>query len=98
MKHRMTTSDNEWQRVRTSSTTSDNEWQRATMNENEWQRMATSGTTNDNEWHSEWKRMKENNEGLFIGVGDLARLGGLAYLGEISPSLRNSYKNIICSY
>ena len=30
--------------------------------------------------------------------GDLARLGGLARLGEISPSLRNSYKNIICPY
>ena len=26
--------------------------------------------------------------------GELARLGGLARLGEISPSLRNSYKNI----
>ena len=30
--------------------------------------------------------------------GELARLGGLARLGEISPSLRNSYKNIMCSY
>ena len=26
--------------------------------------------------------------------GELARLGGPARLGEISPSLRNSYKNI----
>ena len=26
--------------------------------------------------------------------GELARLGRLARLGEISPSLRNSYKNI----
>ena len=30
--------------------------------------------------------------------GELARLGGLARLGEISPSLRNAYKNIMCSY
>ena len=29
--------------------------------------------------------------------GEMARLGGLAHLGEISPSLRNSYKNV-CSY
>ena len=38
---RMTTSDNEWQRVITSGTTSDNEWynewQRITMIDNEWQ-------------------------------------------------------------
>ena len=27
--------------------------------------------------------------------GELARLGGMAHLGEISSSLRNSYKNII---
>ena len=30
--------------------------------------------------------------------GELAQLGGLARLVEISPSLRNSYKNIMCSY
>ena len=30
--------------------------------------------------------------------GELARLGGLARLSEISPSLRKSYKNIMCSY
>ena len=30
--------------------------------------------------------------------GELARLSGLARLSEISPSLRNSYKNIMCSY
>ena len=30
--------------------------------------------------------------------GELARLGGLARLGEISRSLRNSYKNKMCSY
>ena len=29
---------------------------------------------------------------------ELARLGGLARLGEIPPSLRNSYKNIMCSH
>ena len=30
--------------------------------------------------------------------GELARLGGLARVSEISPSLRNFYKNIKCSY
>ena len=30
--------------------------------------------------------------------GELARLGGLARLGEISHFLRNSYKNTMCSY
>ena len=30
--------------------------------------------------------------------GELARLGGLARPSDISPSLRNSYKNIMCSY
>ena len=30
--------------------------------------------------------------------GELARLGGLAHLGEILPSLRNSFKNRMCSY
>ena len=30
--------------------------------------------------------------------GEPARLGGLAPLSEISPFLRNSYKNIMCSY
>ena len=29
---------------------------------------------------------------------ELAHLGGLARLSQISPSLRNSYKNIMCSY
>ena len=29
--------------------------------------------------------------------GKLARVGGLAHLSEISLSLRNSYKNIMCS-
>ena len=51
MVHRVTTSDNEWQRavqrvqrVTTSDTTSDNEWY------NEWQRVTTSGATSDKEW------------------------------------------------
>ena len=35
--------------------------------------------------------------GCLYGDG-LARLGGLAHLSEISPSLGNSYKNIKCSY
>ena len=30
--------------------------------------------------------------------GVLAQLGGLANLGQTSPSLRNSYTNIMCSY
>ena len=30
--------------------------------------------------------------------GKLARLGGLAHQDKISRSLRNSYKNIMCSY
>ena len=34
------------------------------------------------------------SKGLFINGGAPARLGGLAHLGEISPSLRN----IICLY
>ena len=40
MVQRVTTNDNDWQRITTNSTTSDNEWY------NEWQRM----TTSDNEW------------------------------------------------
>ena len=66
MVHRVTTSDNEWQRVTTSGTTSDNERQRVTTSgitshnewqqwqrmatSDEWQRMTTSGTTSDNGW------------------------------------------------
>ena len=30
--------------------------------------------------------------------GELARLAGLARLSEILPSLRNSYKNLMCLY
>ena len=61
----------EWQRVTTSSTTSDNEWQRVKTNVNEWykewQRVTTSGRTSDNkwqrvktnvnEWYKEWQRV-----------------------------------------
>ena len=39
--HRVTTSDNECQRVTTSGTTSDNEWY------NKWQRVTASNTTSD---------------------------------------------------
>ena len=53
VKHRMTTSDNEWQRARTSSTTSDNEWERVTKNDNEWY----------NEWQWVAQRMKANERG-----------------------------------
>ena len=38
---------------------------------------------------------------LFRGFsygGELAQLGGLAHLGEISPSLRNYHKNMLCSF
>ena len=45
-----TTSDNEWQWVRTSGTTSDSEWLRVTTYDNEWQRVTTSDTTSDNKW------------------------------------------------
>ena len=71
MVHRVTKSDNEWQRVTMSGTTSDNEWQRVTTSGttsgNEWQRV----TTNDNELQqvvqqmtmseNEWQRVTTNN-------------------------------------
>ena len=54
-----TTSDNQWQRVKTFGRTIDNEWQRVTTsgttNENEWQRMAVSDSEGE-QWYSEWKR------------------------------------------
>ena len=62
MIHRLTTSDNEWQRVTTSGTTSDNEWQQVTTSgttsDNEWQRVTTSGTTSDKEW--KWVTKSDN--------------------------------------
>ena len=45
----------------------------------------------------DWKLARKPLRGYSYG-GELARLGGLAHLSEISPSLRNSYKNIMCSY
>ena len=45
-----TTSDNEWQWVRTSGTTSDSEWLRVTTYDNEWQRVIQQVTINGNEW------------------------------------------------
>ena len=53
MIHRVTASDNKWQRV----------VQRVTTNDSEWQRMTTSGTTSDNERQrviirdNEWQRV-----------------------------------------
>ena len=62
MVHRVTTSDNKWQRLTTSGTTSDNEWQRVTTSgttsDNEWQRVTTSGTTSDKEW--KWVTKSDN--------------------------------------
>ena len=53
MVHRVTTSDNERQRMTTNGTTNDNDWQlvttSGTANDNEWQWMTTSGTTGENE-------------------------------------------------
>ena len=43
--HRVTSNDNEWQRMTTSCAT----------NDNESQRMTSSSTTNDNEWYNYWK-------------------------------------------
>ena len=47
MVHRVTSNDNEWQRMTTSGTTNDNKWY------NEWQRV----TTSDIEWYNEWQRV-----------------------------------------
>ena len=44
-----------------------------------------------------WYEQEQYLRGCSYG-GELARLSELAHLGEISPSLRNSYKNIMCSY
>ena len=44
-----------------------------------------------------WYEQEQYVRGCSYG-GELARLSGLAHLGEISPSLRNSYKNMMCSY
>ena len=59
--HRVTTNDNEWQRVTMSGTTSDNEWQRVTTigttSDNEWYNEWQWMTTSDNEWYNEWQRV-----------------------------------------
>ena len=60
MLQRITTGDNEWQRMIMSDKSSDNEWQRKTTSDNqpvtksdknfnEWQRMTGNGTTTKNE-------------------------------------------------
>ena len=54
MVHRVTTSENEWQRVTTSGTTSYNEWY------NEW-RVIQRVTTSDNEWYNKWQRVTTSN-------------------------------------
>ena len=52
----MTTSDKEWQQMKTSGTTNDNEWynewQQVTMNDNEWQQMTMN--KNDTIYFKEW--------------------------------------------
>ena len=45
-----------------------------------------------------WDYFSLNVLTSYLYGGELARLGGLAHLGEISPSLRNSFKNRMCSY
>ena len=59
MVHRVTKSDNEWQRVTMSGTTSDNEWQRVT----------TSSTTNDKEW--KWLT-KSDNEWQWVTASEIS--------------------------
>ena len=56
-----TSSNNKWQRVKTSGTmsgtTRGNEWQRMTKRDNKWQTV----TTNDNEWQSMTASGKTND-------------------------------------
>ena len=58
----MATSDNEWQRVTSTSGTmsdnEDNERQQLTTSDHDWQRMTTSGSMNNNEWYNEWKQIR----------------------------------------
>ena len=62
MVHRVTTNENEWERVKTSGTTS------GTTNDNEWkrvvQRVTTSGTTSDNEWQRVIQRVTMSDNKL----------------------------------
>ena len=64
MVHRVTASDNEWQRMTKSGVTSNNEWQRVTASgttsDNEWQRVTTSDN-GDNEWYNKWQRVTASN-------------------------------------
>ena len=65
MVHRVTTSDNEWQRVVQRVTTNDNEWQ-GVVQRVEWQEMVKRVTTNGNDWQrvtmndNEWQRVTTN--------------------------------------
>ena len=69
MVHRVTTSDNEWQRVTTSGKTNDNEWY------NEWQRMATS----DNEWQQVVQQVtKSENEWQRLAMSEASESSGTA--------------------
>ena len=56
MVHRVTASDNEWQRVTTSGTTS------GTTSDNEWQRVEQRVTTNDIEWQRVQQVIKGDSE------------------------------------
>ena len=71
MVQRMTTSDNEYQRVTTTGKTSDNEWQwvttSSTASDNEWQRVTKSGTTSEKEW--KWV-IKSDNEWQWVTAGE----------------------------
>ena len=51
MVHRVTSNDNEWQRMTANGTTNDIEWY------NEWQRVIQRVTTGDNEQYSKWQRV-----------------------------------------
>ena len=66
--HRVTTSDNELQRVTTSGTTSDKGWQRVatsgTMIDNKWQQVVQQVIKSENEWQrvatngNEWQQVR----------------------------------------
>ena len=45
-----TSSDSEWQGMKTSDNEWYNEWQGVTTNDNEWQRVVQQVTKSDNEW------------------------------------------------
>ena len=64
--HRVTASDNAWQRVKESENECYNEWQRVTKNGNEWQRvrvvvqrMKTAQYTSKNGWLASFQWQKE---------------------------------------